>query len=100
VRKGFGSRQTKTVWAEIVHTEKGMGSRSDQAHRIATLGVALGQILGGGHDLAGDIAHVFAGMRELTSQEFRLNAHRFLKIGGMNQLSRMLECRLHVLLSE
>src|SRR3954470_1246360 len=49
---------------------------------------------GGRNHAAGDLAHMFAGIGELALQKFRLDAHRLLKIGGVNQLSRMLECRL------
>jgi hypothetical protein len=63
-------------------------------------GFAFRRILGGRHDPAGDLPHVFSGTGELTSQELRLNLHGLLKVGGVNQSSSVFESRLHVLLSE
>src|SRR5256885_17030912 len=63
-------------------------------------GFALRRILRGRHDPAGDLSHMFSGIGELTSQELRLNLHGLLKVGGVNQSSRMLERSLHVLLGE
>ena len=50
--------------------------------------------------IPGDLPHMFAGIGKLAPQEFRLNLDGLLKIGGMNQLARMIECGLHVLLGE
>ena len=61
---------------------------------------AFRRILRGRHDPAGDLPHMFPGIGELALQEFRLNSHRFLKIGGVNQLSRVFERSLHVLFGE
>ena len=63
-------------------------------------GFAFRRILRSRHDLAGDLSHVFSGIGELTSQELRLNLHGLLKVSRVNQFSRMLERRLHVLLGE
>ncbi len=63
-------------------------------------GFAFRRILRSRHDLAGDLSHVFSGIGELTSQELRLNLHGLLKVGGVNQSSRVLERRLHVLFGE
>jgi len=49
------------------------------------LKLALRPILRGSHDPAGDLSHMLSGIGELTLQEFRLNSHCFLKIGGVNQ---------------
>jgi hypothetical protein len=65
-----------------------------------TVGSKFVFVLCGGHDPAGDLPHMFAGIGKLASQKLRLNLHRLLKVGGMNQLSRMLERGLHVLLGE
>ena len=43
---------------------------------------------------------MFARIGELAAQEFRLDPHRFLKVGRMDQLSGMLERGFHVLLGE
>ena len=43
------------------------------------------------HETAGHLAHVVSGAGELAAQEVGLDSHRFLKVGGMNQLARMLE---------
>ena len=61
---------------------------------------ALRRVLRGGHDPAGDLPHMFAGIGKLALQELRLNAHRFLKIGCVNQFSRMLERSLYILFGE
>ena len=63
-------------------------------------GFAFRRILRGRYDPAGDLSHMFSGIGELTSQELRLNLHGLLKVGGVNQSSRMLERSLHVLLGE
>src|SRR6476469_3569406 len=52
--------------------------------------LAFRRILGGRHDPAGDLPHMFSGTGELTSQELRLNLHGLLKVGGMNQSSSVL----------
>ena len=49
------------------------------------LRLALRPVLRGSHDPAGDLSHMLSGIGELTLQEFRLNSHCFLKIGGVNQ---------------
>ena len=43
---------------------------------------------------------MLAGVGELAAQEFRLDPHRLLKVGCMDQLSGMLERSLHILLGE
>jgi hypothetical protein len=63
-------------------------------------GLALRGILRSRHHPAGDLPHMFSGIGKLTSQEFRLNLDGLLKVSGMNELSRMLEGGLHVLLGE
>jgi hypothetical protein len=64
------------------------------------LKLAFRRILCRRHRAAGDLSHMFSGIGELTSEEFRLNAHGLLKIGGMNQPARMFERGLHVLFGE
>ena len=43
---------------------------------------------------------MLARIGELAAQEFRLDAHGFLEIGGVNQLAGVFESRPHVLLGE
>src|SRR5258708_3267712 len=57
----------------------------------------LRRVLGAGHDLARDLAHMLAGVSELTLQELRLNLHGLLKVGSVDQFPRMLEGGLHIL---
>ena len=52
------------------------------------------------HETARHLAHVITRARELTAQEIGLDTHRFLQIGGMYKLARMLKGRLHVLLGK
>src|ERR1700716_1326316 len=52
------------------------------------------------HDPAGDLSHMFAGIRKLTLQKLRLNLHGLLEIGCVNQFSRMIERSFHVLFGE
>lgn len=72
--------------------------RSGRTTRL--LEFPFGRILGRRHDGARNLPHVLAGIGELAAQELRLNLHRFLKIGGMNELAGVVERRLHVLLGE
>src|ERR1700687_1696827 len=60
----------------------------------------FGRVLRGGHQAAGDLAHMFSGIGELTLQELRLDAHGFLKVGRVNQFSRVLERGLDILFGE
>ena len=64
------------------------------------LGLAFRCVLGRRHDPAGDLPHMLSGIGKLTLQELRLNLHGLLKIGGVNQFSRMIERSLHILLGE
>ena len=59
--------------------------------RRSSLELAFRRILRSRHDLAGDLPHMLSGIGKLALQEFRLNLHGFLKIGGVNQLSRVIE---------
>ena len=68
--------------------------------RRRSLELAFRRILRGRHDLAGDLSHMLSGIGKLALQELRLNSHRFLKIGGVNQLSRVIERSLQVLFGE
>src|SRR5712672_3381666 len=68
--------------------------------RRPSLELAFRRILRSRHDLAGDLSHMLSGIGKLALQELRLNSHGFLKIGGVNQLSRVIERSLHVLFGE
>jgi hypothetical protein len=61
------------------------------------LKLSLRRILRGRQDPAGDLPHMFSGIGKLTFQKFRLNSHRLLKVGRVNQFPRMLERSLYVL---
>jgi len=43
---------------------------------------------------------MLSGIGKLALQELRLNLHRFLKIGGVDQLSRVIERSFDVLFGE
>jgi hypothetical protein len=68
------------------------------AQRLSWL--ILSRLLGNVHHAHRDLPHVFAGVGELASEEFRLDAHRLFQFGRMNQFARVLEGRLDVLLGE
>ena len=87
------AKRCKTIlWAK--------GSRPPAGNRVRPSEFAFRRILRGGNDPAADLSHVFAGIRKLALQELRLNSHRLLKIGRVNQFPRMFERRLHVLFGE
>src|ERR1700712_5540136 len=59
--------------------------------------LAFGCILCRRHHPSGDLSHMFSGIGELTLQEFRLNAHGLLEVGGMKKTPGMFEPSLHIL---
>jgi hypothetical protein len=81
------------------HRSRGSRARFGQEGRIPSR-FALGDVLGGGHDFARYVSHMFAGTGKLGPEEFRLNAHRLLQIRRVNQLPRMFKRGFQVLLGE
>jgi hypothetical protein len=97
----FGSRACITpAFSKATHVVDELIFAKTLSAVQQSVGLPLRRTLRSRHHPAGDLPHMFSGIRKLTSQEFRLNLDGLLKIGGMNQLSRMLECGPHVLLGE
>src|SRR5258708_4487134 len=67
---------------------------------MAPLTFAFLNVFRSGHDPPADLFHMFTGVRELTLQKFGLNLHCLLKIGCVDQPSRVLERGLHILFCE
>src|ERR1700760_841696 len=64
---------------------------SPPSKKCSDLELRLHRVLGGGHHVARDLPHMFAGIGELAPQELRLDLHRLLKVSRMHELARMFE---------